>query len=114
MLLLAGCNTSPKREAAPSSDNKVEMIRAEENSPEAAEKRVEAHARYANAILYDINEEPEKAVAEFYQAALTDPSDEDLVLEASQRLLQLKESDKAREILVKATAQRDAPGILFA
>src|SRR5947207_2339746 len=114
ILLLAGCHTAPKRETAAPTDEKAEASRAEDNSPEAAEKRVEAHARYANAILYDINEEPEKAVAEFYQAALTDPSDEDLVLEASQRLLQLKESDKAREILVKATAQKDAPGILFA
>lgn len=114
ILLLAGCNTAPKRGGEPSADSKAGASRGEENSPEAAEKRIEAHARYANAILYDINEEPEKAVSEFYQAALTDPTDEDLVLEASQRLLQLKETDKAREILVKGTEQKDAPGILFA
>jgi tetratricopeptide (TPR) repeat protein len=114
ILLLAGCNTAPNHTGESSADGKGEAIRAEENSPEASEKRIEAHARYANAILYDINEEPEKAVSEFYQAALTDPTDEDLVLEASQRLLQLKETDKAREILVKGAAQKDAPGVLFA
>src|SRR5205823_8845025 len=69
-----------------------------------------SHARYANGVLFDINEEPEKAAEEFYKAALTDPADEDLVLEASQRLLQFKEPEKAQEVLLKATKQKEAPG----
>src|SRR5436190_15944773 len=109
--VLAGCSTTrPKK--AESSTAAAET--KDDYSAEASERRAEAHARYANAILYDINEESEKAAEEFYQAALTDPTDEDLVLEASQRLLQLKDNDKAQEILLKATRQKDAPGILFA
>jgi tetratricopeptide (TPR) repeat protein len=108
---LAGCATPRK---AQSDKTAPPATKAEDNSEEAAERRTEAHARYANAILYDINEEPDKAAEEFYQAALTDPADDELVLEASQRLLQLKATDKAREILLKATRQKDAPGILFA
>ena len=110
--LLAGCSTTHKPPASQAQDS--DENRDEQYSAEASEKRAEAHARYANAVLFDINEEPEKAADEFYKAALTDPDDEDLVLEASQRLLQLKEAEKAREVLVKATRSKDAPGILFA
>jgi tetratricopeptide (TPR) repeat protein len=109
--LLAGCVAPRKAESDKSASP---APKSEEISTEAAERRTEAHARYANAILYDINEEPDKAAEEFYQAALTDAGDADLVLEASQRLLQLKETEKAREVLLKATRQKDAPGILFA
>src|ERR1043166_2184097 len=111
--VLAGCSTSP-RPARTEAQNQADADRQEDASAEASERRAEAHARYANAVLYDINEEPEKAAEEFYKAALTDPEDEDLALEASQRLLQLKETEKAREVLVKATRAKDAPGILFA
>jgi len=111
--MLASCSTAPKK-AAPQPSVEPAVSQAEDTSSEAADKRIEAHARYANGVLYDANEEPEKAAAEFYQAALTDPTDEDLVLEASQRLLQLKETEKAREVLLKGTRQKEAPGILFA
>src|SRR3954470_8800870 len=111
-IVLAGCKTVPKAVQQPG-DVKTAIVAAEESAADA-ERRTEAHARYANGVLYDINEEPEKAAEEFYKAALTDPGDEDLALEASQRLLQFKETEKAREVLVKATRSKDAPGILFA
>src|SRR6267143_4693410 len=110
-IVLAGCKTAPK---AARQQGDVKAIVAAEETAADAERRTEAHARYANAVLLDINEEPEKAAEEFYKAALTDPGDEDLVLEASQRLLQFKEPEKAREVLLKASKQKDAPGILFA
>src|SRR6266850_1196099 len=87
MIVLAGCKTAPK--GGESAEATPDSLRTEENTPEASEKRAEAHARYASGVLYGVNDEPEKAATEFYQAALTDPADEDLVLEASQRLLQL-------------------------
>src|SRR6266536_1929425 len=88
---LAGCAT-PRKPASDKSPPEPANISTEDNSAEASERRTEAHARYAAGILYDINEEPEKSAEEFYQAALTDPNDENLVLEASQRLLQVKEN----------------------
>src|SRR4051812_3525253 len=113
LFVLAGCSSAPKT-ARVEAQNELDADRQEDASAEASERRAEAHARYASAVLHDINEEPEQAAEEFYKAALTDPEDEDLALEASQRLLQLKETEKAREVLVKATRSKDAPGILFA
>ena len=112
-LAFAGC-TTPHKAARDQTQAKAPSSHEEENSTEASDRRTEAHARYANGVLYDINEEPEKAAEEFYKAALTDPADEDLVLEASQRLLQFKEPEKAQEVLLKATKEKDASGILFA
>src|SRR5437899_1110035 len=112
-LALAGCTTTRKATRDQTQAN-IPSAHEEENSSESAERRTEAHARYANAVLYDVNEEPEKAAEEFYKAALTDPADEDLVLEASQRLLQFKAPEKVQEVLLKATKEKDAPGILFA
>ncbi len=89
-------------------------IEVEDGSPEAVERRTEAHARYAAAILHDWDEEPEEAAAEFYKAAIADPGNESLVLEVSQRLLQLKQIDKALDVLTKATATPKASGLLFA
>lgn len=89
-------------------------VRYDDDSPEAMERRTEAHARYATAVSYDWNEEPEEAAAEYYKAALADPTNESLVLEVSQRLVQLKQNDKAVEVLSNATAVAKASGILFA
>ena len=57
------------------------------------ERRTEAHARYATAVLHDWDEEPELAAVEYLKAALADPGNEPLVLEVSQRLLQLTQMD---------------------
>jgi len=85
-LALAGCTTTRKA-TREQTQAKPPSSHEEENSTEASDRRTEAHARYANGVLFDINEEPEKAAEEFYKAALTDPADEELVLEASQHML---------------------------
>src|SRR5947207_2452031 len=113
-LAVAGCTTTTRKATRDQTQAKAPSSHEEETSTEASDRRTEAHARYANGVLYDINEEPEKAAEEFYKAALTDPADEDLVLEASQRLLQFKEPENAQEVLLKATKEKDASGILFA
>ncbi len=86
----------------------------DEFSPAAVEQRIEAHAHYGAAIVYDMRDEPEPAAEELYQAALHDLSNESFILEASRRLMQLKQNDKAAILLGKATAQPNAPGVLFA
>src|SRR5205809_6335674 len=94
-------------------------------SSAAVKARIESHAHYSAAILHEQNDEPELAAEEFYLAAMADPSNESLVLEATGRLLRLRQGDKpgekaaesrakAVELLKKATANPKASGALFA
>lgn len=78
------------------------------------DRRAEAHAHYGAAIIHELNEEPEKAAEELFQAALKDPVNETLVLDVTRRLLQFKKIDKALELLVSATSRADASAALFA
>src|SRR5436305_2047881 len=84
-LLLGGCTTPGKSGKTSSTTNTTATVqkRGEEidYSPEAVERRTEAHARYATGVLLDWQEEPEQAADEFYKAALADPNNVDLVLE---------------------------------
>ena len=87
---------------------------SEDFSRAAMDRRAEAQARYANAVLHDWNEETEPAAAEYFKAAMADPANQELVLEVAHRLLQLKQNDKAVEVLTKATAMSNASGVVFA
>lgn len=78
-----------------------------------AEKRAEAFARFATGISYEINDQSDLALQEFYQAALADPSNEALALDLSRRFLQKKEPEKAIEILSKSAASPQASGNIF-
>jgi len=119
-VLLSGCGTTPVPRKNSARASRPAFVQAEENpdkidrSPAATERRAEAQARYAAAILHDWDEEPELAASEYLKAALADPENESLVLEVSQRLLQLKQNEQALKLLAKATAQPGASGALFA
>ena len=108
--LLAGCHTSStgKNEAAKPSPA------GPGNSPAAIERRTEAHAHYAAAVLYDARDENDLAAEEYFKAGLADVGNEELVLEIANRLLQFKANDKAVELLAKAAAERTASGQLYA
>lgn len=80
----------------------------------AAEKAARAHAHYAAGVIHEMNDAHEAALQEYYQAALEDPENETLVLEVSRRFLQNKQTEKALEILKRATAYPTASGALFA
>jgi tetratricopeptide (TPR) repeat protein len=100
-LLLAGC-------AAPRG-----------TSPDAAEtqagedKLVEAHAHYAQGMIFDMDNQPDAALEEFSRAALADPSNEQLVLELVRRYSQAKQPDKALELLQAAAAVPGASTTVF-
>jgi tetratricopeptide (TPR) repeat protein len=114
-LLLAGC-AAPRTSSPAQVGRGVPAEPAPQNilPPEEVERRAEAHAHYATAIIHELNEEPEKAADELFQAALKDPANENLVLDVTRRLLQLKKNDKALELLVKASSRPNASGALFA
>src|SRR5262245_6622294 len=125
--LLSGCSLSPaaKRAGGGSGSAQRNDAALADYSSSAVKARTESHAHYAAAILYEQSDEPALAVEEFYQAAMADPSNETIVLEATSRLLRFRQEDKpgdatvkmrekSVEILKKATAQRNASSALFA
>jgi len=94
----AGCAGSQTASRTISRQSKAEAVDPE-RSPEAIERRVEAHARYAAGVVLDVNEKPEAAVEEYYKAAIADVGDEGLVMDVTRRLLQLRQQEKALELL---------------
>jgi tetratricopeptide (TPR) repeat protein len=140
-VLLAGCHTrlpDPERAAAVSADSAgapalagtVEVTSAADGdeSPDVSTKQfpfnsvesdagkdaAEAHAHYGTAIIYELDDQPELALQEYYEAASKDLNNEPLVLDVSRHLIQAKKLDQAQELLLRATARRDASGPLFA
>ncbi len=79
-----------------------------------AEQRVEALARYATGITYELNDKSDDAIGEFYKSALANPANEALVIELASRFSQSKQNDKAIEVLQKSCDRRDASGAVFA
>jgi tetratricopeptide (TPR) repeat protein len=78
------------------------------------EKLISAHAHYAQAVIYDMQDDAAHALDEYAKSAVDDPGNEELVLELSRRYIQQKDDEKAIEVLKRATALPDASGPLFA
>ena len=71
------------------------------------------YAHYATALVEDFNHRPEAAANEFYQAASLDPTNDELVVEAAQCLLENKENEKALKLLNRAARAPDASGLIY-
>jgi tetratricopeptide (TPR) repeat protein len=112
-LLLAGC-ASPNVSGEATRKVSRSARRQEADAERAGEKRAEAHAHYAAGFIHEMNEEPEAALKEYYQAALIDPAEESLILEVSRRFAESKQPDKALDVLTRATAESDASGAVYA
>jgi tetratricopeptide (TPR) repeat protein len=126
--LIAGCQSArsgPGAKAARGSADPGNSALSADYSPGAVRARVEAHAHYTAAILHEQNDEPELAAEELYLAAMADPSNEPLVLDASRRLLRLPTEEETKEkanaarekalaLLVKASNVSGASGAIFA
>jgi len=78
------------------------------------ERRAEAHGHYSAGVIYDMNGESQAAADEYYQAAVLDPNDETLALEASRHLLQAGQTNRALEIVKRAAARPGASGEICA
>jgi tetratricopeptide (TPR) repeat protein len=129
LLAVAGCAApsakSPGRDRRSDAGGSESEAAIADYSSDAVKARVESLALYGAALLHEQNDEPELAAEQCYRAALADPSNEELVLEASARLLRLRPGEtskekveaareKAAELLKKATAHSSASGALFA
>jgi tetratricopeptide (TPR) repeat protein len=106
--LVTGCGSAPPKGGSGSA------IKRERAADAAVERRAEAHAHYAAGVIREMNNEQQAATDEYYQAALMDPGDEDLVLETSRRLLQSKQPERALTLLLRAAAEPSASGQVYA
>lgn len=77
------------------------------------ERRATAHAHYAAAVIHELNDQTEPALKEYTLAVRNDPTDEDLLVEVSQRLLQARQFKQAIELLTPAVQGPEASGRLF-
>ena len=117
-LLLAGCASAGSTRASKSNPVSPASERPAKSAAAASkpvdEKLVQAHAHYAQGVVYDLAEDAEKALEEYAKSAEFDPGNEHLILELSRRYLQQKDSEKAADILIKATALPEASGAIYA
>ncbi|HSH14941.1 MAG TPA: tetratricopeptide repeat protein [Verrucomicrobiae bacterium] len=115
-LLLAGCASTPTalkedgNEAARNADSKLTAKEREERST----RRVEAQARYTAGLAHELRREADKALEEFFKSVQADPSNEDLALEVSRRLLLKKDLPRALEIGKLAATQPGASAMAHA
>ena len=128
IFVMAGCSTVPGSRSSTgplSSAARHSSADSVDYSPSAVKARTESHAHYAMAVLHEQNEEFERAADEYFRAAMADPANEQLVLEASGRLIRFRQSEKPDdksieqrnkvvELLRKATSVPGASGLLYA
>jgi len=100
-ILLAGCS-SPRSHPAVHADR-----------PGSRQDVVEAHARYASAVVAEVDGAPEKALPDYLKAVENDPANEDLVLEVFERLLQSRQLAQAAGVLERFAASPKASAILL-
>lgn len=99
---LAGCATSQRVSVEP-----------EDVSPATEQKKVEAHAHYAQGMIFEMDQQGDQALQEFTQSALDDPSNEELVLDLARRYSGMKQPEKALELLKAAAKVPGASTAIF-
>jgi tetratricopeptide (TPR) repeat protein len=126
LIAVTGCATgmaAKKPGARSGAGQATNAAETADYSEGAVSARTAAYAHYSTAILHELNDNLEKAADQFYEAALANPADEALVMEASERLLRIKIPDRTRElqqreraleVLKKATDKPGAGGELYA
>lgn len=76
--------------------------------------QAESFARYADAVISEMNGDLAAAMDSFAEAVAKDPGDEQLALDVTGRFLRYKQPERALEILTNAVALPSASGELFA
>jgi tetratricopeptide (TPR) repeat protein len=117
-LVFVACGTTSSSERSAAKAKPSHFRPATDNTDllltQAEEQRAEAFARFARGIIHEMNEEPAEAFEQFYQAALSDPDNESLVLDVARRLIQSKQGEKAVDLLSRAAARPDSTGVVDA
>jgi tetratricopeptide (TPR) repeat protein len=113
-LLLAGCRTAPAAKSVPGKKSEEKIGARPAADDRALMVEVEAHAHYAAAVIHELNNETDAALEDFQQAAIKDPTNDELILEVSGRLLQSKQPEKALELLQAAVKRPNVSGAIYA
>jgi len=103
-LILPGCSTAPRRTSTPppvSAKAAVPPLRFVKGN-------ADAFAHFAAGESYYDNDDASGTFRQWEAAALADPSNERLVIEVTQQLLQNKEKDKALTLLTKSASRTNA------
>lgn len=108
-LFLVGCSSGRQGTGGRPAEGAVT-----DYSDSAVARRVEAHARYANAILYELEDDTEAAMAEYFIAGMTNAGNEELVLEIAAKFLEKKKRVEALQLLTAATGYATASGEVYA
>lgn len=109
-LLLPGCATTPPRStaAAPASSQKDPA-----HASAFATGNADAFAHYAAGESYLNNADPAGMARQWEASALADPSNESLVIQVTEELLEEKENDRALALLTKSAARPDASAVIL-
>jgi tetratricopeptide (TPR) repeat protein len=76
------------------------------------DRRAEAHAHYAQAVLLEISERKAESLEEYQRAAQLDPANEELVAQVARRWLLQKKPERAVEILKLGAEQPGATAMM--
>ncbi|HWV98421.1 MAG TPA: tetratricopeptide repeat protein [Candidatus Acidoferrum sp.] len=112
--LAAGCSSSAARRNPREPGVDATLNVGEKPADMPADRLAAAHAHFAAGYVHEMNEETEAALEEYYQSAMDDPGNEELILEVSHRFLQNKQAEKALDLLRRSAAQRDASATVLA
>ena len=128
-VLIAGCRAPSSGDAAShrSASHGNALNQAANNDPNSAalssyefqsdadmQSAIDAHAHYAAGVVHELNLEPESALEDYYNAALLDPTNYNLVIDIAQQFLQAKEPDKALELLRNSSTNSNGSSALYA
>jgi len=112
--LAAGCGSVPESGSPAPGKRSANAARSAKAAARSFERAVEAHARYAAAVIQEMNGETQLAEEGYYQAALQDPGDDTLTLAVSERFLRRQQTQRALEVMLRAAEQPDASGRVYA
>lgn len=96
----------------PFKENEIVELTPEQR--EALNARAEALARFSLGLSRELEGNPLEALEEFKLAAMADPSNEELALDATRRLMMADRLEEARELLSKTASLTNASGDVHA
>ncbi len=115
LLLLPGCRSKSWQGNGPlDSTRSGGATLTTKQAAEQSARRVEAQARYATGLSHDLNQQPDAAIEEYIFALKAEPSNEQLALEISRRLVLAKQLERALEVVELAAAVPTASSAIYA
>jgi tetratricopeptide (TPR) repeat protein len=113
-LALCGCRSLPKPGQPAVLRPGQSLDSSHLSLTEEDEHLIQAHARFAAGLVEELNNAPETALGHYLAAIHHDPGNEELTLDVTRKLIELRRFDDALAILQKSSARPDASGQVWA